>query len=105
MTDQHEPATATIEDYLLEERTFPPAESFRQDALVTGVDLYDEAAADDEAFWARQATELLDWSRRWDTVLDWQLPDAKWFEGGQLNASQNCLDRHVAAGLGDRVAY
>ena len=103
MADQ-QPA-ATIEDYLLEDRTFPPSDGFKQDALVVGADLYDEAAADDEAFWARQAAELLDWSTPWDTVLDWQLPFAKWFVGGKLNASQNCLDRHVEAGRGDRVAY
>ena len=105
MTDKTEPASATIEDYLLEERTFPPADSFKQNALVTGTDVYDEAAADDAGFWACQAAELLDWSRPWDTVLDWQLPDAKWFVGGELNVSHNCLDRHVAAGLGGRVAY
>ena len=55
--------------------------------------------------WARQATELVQWSRPWDTVLEWDLPYARWFVGGQLNVSENCLDRHVAAGLGDRVAY
>ncbi|MEO6988922.1 MAG: acetate--CoA ligase [Aquihabitans sp.] len=104
MTDQTEPS-ATIEDFLLEERTFPPSDAFKRDALVTGTDFYDEAAADDEGFWARQAADLIDWSRPWDTVLDWQLPDAKWFVGGELNVSYNCLDRHVAAGLGDRVAY
>ncbi|MCB0976229.1 MAG: AMP-binding protein, partial [Acidimicrobiales bacterium] len=98
-------SSATIEDYLLEDRTFPPSETFKKDALVVGTEMYDAAAADDEGFWARQATEFLDWSRPWDTILDWQLPFAKWFVGGQLNASENCLDRHVAAGLGDRVAY
>jgi acetyl-CoA synthetase len=95
----------TIEDYLVEERRFPPPEQFRSQALVTSTDLYDEANTDFEGFWARQAADLLDWTREWETVLDWQPPFAKWFVGGQLNVSANCLDRHVAAGLGDRVAY
>src|SRR3954463_7892727 len=94
-----------IEDYLLEERTFPPAPEFTADALLTDRRLHEEADRDPEAFWARQATELVDWRRRWDTVLEWDLPFAKWFVGGQLNVSENCLDRHVAAGRGDRVAY
>ncbi len=104
MTDIDPPA-ATIEDYLLEDRTFPPPEAFRRQALVVGTDLYDEAAQDDEGFWARQAAELLTWSKDWDQILDWQLPFARWFVGGTLNASVNCLDRHVDGGLGDRVAF
>ena len=59
---------------------------------------------DDEGFWARQAAELIDWTQEWTTILDWQLPYAKWFVGGRLNVAANCLDRHVAAGHGDRVA-
>jgi len=100
-----QPEAATIEDFLLENRTFPPPAAFKADALDTGTDLYDEAREDDEGFWARQAAALLDWSKRWDTILDWQPPFARWFVGGELNVSHNCLDRHVAAGLGDRVAY
>jgi len=95
----------TIEDYFLEERTFPPSAEFAAAALVSDDSLYREADADYEAFWARQARELLTWSRDFDTILEWKLPDAKWFLGGELNVSANCLDRHVAAGLGDRVAY
>jgi acetyl-CoA synthetase len=72
--------------------------------LVAGPELYDEANADDEAFWARQASELVEWFEPWNTVLDWQLPYAKWFEGGTLNVAHNCLDRHVNAGNGGRVA-
>ncbi len=87
-----------------ERRTFPPTERIKADALTVDTSLYDEAAEDDEAFWARQAAELLDWDTEWTTVLDWQLPYAKWFVGGKLNVAANCLDRHVAAGLGDRVA-
>ena len=70
-----------------------------------GRDLYDEAAADDEGFWARQASDLIDWSKPWDTILEWELPYAKWFVGGELNVSYNCLDRHVEAGRGDKVAF
>ncbi len=94
-----------IEAFASENRTFPPSETFKADALVTGTDLYDEAARDDEGFWARQASELVHWDTEWDTILDWQLPYAKWFEGGTLNVSYNCLDRHVLAGRGDKVAF
>ncbi|CAN5728837.1 acetate--CoA ligase [soil metagenome] len=104
MSDPIEPG-ATIEDYLLENRTFPPSEAFKEQSLVAGTQLYDEANQDYEGFWARQAAELIDWTKDWDTILDWQLPFAKWFVGGTLNVSQNCLDRHVDAGNGDRVAY
>ena len=93
-----------IDALLAEDRTFPPSDEFKRDALVTDTDLYDEAAGDDEAFWAAQAAELVHWDREWDTILDWQLPFAKWFVGGRLNASFNCLDRHVEAGDGDKVA-
>jgi acetyl-CoA synthetase len=95
----------TIDDLLAESRTFPPSEEFRADALVTGTFLYDEAATDDEGFWARQAADLLDWAEPWHTILEWDLPFAKWFVGGKLNVAHNCLDRHVDAGRGDRVAF
>jgi len=94
----------TIEGLLAEERRFPPPESFKQDSLVVDAHLYDEADRDYEGFWARQALAL-DWSKEWDTILDWDLPFAKWFVGGELNVSQNCLDRHVEAGHGTQVAY
>ena len=95
----------TIENYFVEERTFPPPADFAARALVNDRSLYDEADADFEAFWARQARELVSWSRDFDTTLEWELPFAKWFVGGQLNVSYNCLDRHVEAGRGDKVAY
>jgi len=95
----------TIEDYFQEDRTFAPSAEFAAAALVSDDSLYREADADYEAFWARQARELITWSRDFDTTLEWNLPDAKWFLGGELNVSVNCLDRHVAAGIGDRVAY
>jgi acetyl-CoA synthetase len=96
---------ATIEALYLEERTFPPPESFKRDALVVDTSMYDEAATDYQGFWARQAAELLDWADDWHTVCEWELPFAKWFVGGTLNVAHNCLDRHVDAGRGDRVAY
>jgi acetyl-CoA synthetase len=96
---------AAIEAYYLENRTFPPPEDFKEKALITGADVYDDAEADWAGHWARQADDLLDWYRDWDTIVEWELPDARWFVGGQLNVSYNCLDRHVAAGLGERVAY
>ena len=98
-------AEPTIEDYLREERTFPPPASFTADALVTDRSLYDEADADYEAFWARQARELLTWSKDFTTVLEWDLPFARWFGDGELNVAYNCLDRHVEAGKGDKVAF
>ncbi|HEY5156054.1 MAG TPA: AMP-binding protein, partial [Acidimicrobiales bacterium] len=98
-------AEPTIEDYLIENRTFPPSPGFQAQALAADRSLYDEAEADYEAFWARQARELVTWFDDFDTVLDWQLPFAQWFVGGTLNVSYNCLDRHVEAGRGDRVAY
>ncbi|HEX4984391.1 MAG TPA: acetate--CoA ligase, partial [Ilumatobacteraceae bacterium] len=99
--EQHD----TIDDLSTELRRFPPPDGFKADALVTSTDLYDEAAADDEGFWARQASELIAWSKPWDTILEWDLPYARWFTGGELNVSYSCLDRHVEAGRGDKVAF
>ncbi len=103
---QHEGAgdAAAIEDYLDEVRTFPPDKAFRRRAVVADEEVYRRAAADPEAFWAEQAGAL-DWYRPWDRVLEWDLPFARWFDGGTLNVSVNCLDRHVSAGRGDRVAF
>jgi acetyl-CoA synthetase len=83
-----------IDDLLREDRTFAPPADFRANAVVRDDSIYAEAARDPEAFWAKFAGEL-EWSRPWDTVLDWQPPHAKWFVGGKINASVNCLDRHV----------
>jgi acetyl-CoA synthetase len=83
-----------IDDLLREERTFDPPPEFRARAHVRDEQLYADADRDPGAFWARMAGEL-EWSRPWDTVLDWRPPHAQWFVGGQLNVSVNCLDRHV----------
>ncbi|MDQ4133908.1 MAG: acetate--CoA ligase [Actinomycetota bacterium] len=96
---------ATIEAYYLEDRSFPPPEDFKKQALVVDTSLYDDADLDYQGFWARQAAALLDWSEEWHTILDWELPFAKWFVGGKLNTAYNCLDRHVEAGNGERVAF
>src|SRR5438067_4143161 len=85
---------AEIDDLLREDRTFQASDSFKKHALVRDESLYAEAERDPEAFWARFAGEL-EWARRWDRVLDWQPPHAKWFIGGTLNASVNCVDRHA----------
>jgi len=95
----------TIEAYLLEDRTFPPPEGFRADALVTDRSMFEEADRDWEAFWAKQTRELLTWFDEPKKTLEWDLPFARWFEGGTLNVSYNCLDRHVEAGRGDKVAF
>lgn len=93
----------TLANLLSEDRTFPPSSEFAGQANVTAA-AYEEAAADRLAFWEAQARRL-DWSKDWDRVLDWDNPPfAKWFTGGELNVAANCLDRHVEAGLGDRVA-
>jgi acetyl-CoA synthetase len=94
----------TLEALLQEGRTFPPPEDFKNDSLCIGPFLYDDADADWEGFWATQALAL-DWFDEWHTILEWDLPFAKWFVGGTLNVSYNCLDRHIAAGLGDRIAF
>ncbi|MFM9082670.1 MAG: acetyl-coenzyme A synthetase N-terminal domain-containing protein, partial [Actinomycetota bacterium] len=101
MSDKHD----AIDDLLLEQRKFPPTETFKKGAHVVGTHLYDEANTDYEAFWARQAAELVEWAEPWHTVCEWELPFAKWFIGGKLNVSWNCLDRHVLAGRGDKVAF
>jgi acetyl-CoA synthetase len=96
---------ATIEALLAEGRTFPPPPEFKKTSRIVDAEIYDEAERDYEGFWARQAADLVDWTEEWHTILEWDLPFAKWFVGGTLNVSFNCLDRHVAAGHGDQVAY
>ena len=93
-----------IENLLAETRTFPPDPAFVAQANATAA-LYEEAAADSEAFWARQARERVDWSSRSTRRSSGTCPFAKWFVGGELNVAYNCVDRHVEAGLGDKVAY
>jgi acetyl-CoA synthetase len=90
---------------LLEVEKFDPPDAFREEALVTDESMYDAAEKDPEGFWAEQA-EALHWDQKWDQVLDDSNPPFfKWFVGGKLNVSYNCVDRHVEAGNGDRVAF
>ena len=100
-SDNHD----TIDALQWEQRKFPPSDAFKKNTLVAGTHLYEEADRDYEAFWARQASELVEWSRPWGTICEWNLPFSKWFVGGQTNVSYNCLDRHVLAGKGDKVAF
>ena len=83
-----------IDALLKEDRSFEPSPEWREQANITDASIYDRAEADPEAFWAGFASEL-EWVRPWKEVLRWKSPDAQWFVGGQLNASANCLDRHV----------
>jgi acetyl-CoA synthetase len=93
-----------IDSALDERRTIAPFPAFRDNAIVRTEDVYREAAEDLEGFWAKQA-ERLEWFEPWTQVLDHDPPWVKWFTGGKLNVCHNCVDRHVANGLGDRVAY
>ena len=99
MSQNHE----SLENLLQEDRRFAPSADFAA-AANAQLEIYDRAEKDRLAFWELQASDL-EWSKKWDSVLDWQPPYAKWFIGGKLNASVNALDRHVAQGRGDRVAF
>jgi acetyl-CoA synthetase len=90
-----------IDTLLLEERRYPPAPEFSAQANAQP-GIYEEPF---EEFWARQARERVSWSKPFETVLEWELPYARWFAGGELNVCFNCVDRHVESGRGDRVAY
>lgn len=94
---------ATLDNLSTESRSFPPSEEFAAQANATE-DWYERADEDREGFWAEQA-DRLSWGTRWERVLDWEAPFAKWFVGGKLNVAYNCVDRHVEAGHGDRVAF
>ncbi len=92
-----------IDTLLDEQRTFPPPAAFRRAAHVQDDSLERRARADRTGYWADWARQL-EWFQPWDRVLEWTPPHAKWFVGGKLNAAVNCLDRHVRAGRGDRIA-
>jgi acetyl-CoA synthetase len=102
MSDQ---GSGELDVMMATERTFEPSPEFAAQANASDPGVYERAAADPEAWWGSWA-EKLDWIEPWDQILDWSDPPfAKWFVGGKLNVSANCLDRHVEAGLGDRIAY
>ncbi|MBX9928690.1 MAG: acetate--CoA ligase [Gemmatimonadaceae bacterium] len=92
-----------IDVLLTESRSFPPPAAFAAAALVRDRALHARGATDPETYWAERAAEL-EWSRPWDRVLDWQPPHAQWFVGGQLNASVNCVDRHVRGARRNKAA-
>ncbi|MEA2520975.1 MAG: acetyl-CoA synthetase [Actinomycetota bacterium] len=93
-----------IDALLSEHRVFEPPQAFRDAAVVSDPGIYGRANADYQAFWAEQAERLV-WSKSWDTVMEWTPPWVKWFVGGKLNVSANCLDRHLEGGGGEKVAY
>ena len=97
-------AQPEIENLFAESRTFPPSAEFAAQANAQP-GIYEEAERDYVAFWERLAREKLSWTKDFHTALEWDLPFAKWFVGGELNVSYNCVDRHVEAGLGAKVAY
>src|SRR3954466_14607698 len=92
-----------LEVLLKTEDQFPPPDEFAAQANANEASIYDEGE-DYEVWWEKWAREL-DWFEEWETVLEWNPPWAKWFKEGKLNVSHNCLDRHVEAGKGDKVAY
>jgi len=106
MTTEDRTDAATIENLLREERTFPPSEAFVGQALVSDAGIYGRTATEEgfRDFWTEEGNRL-EWMEPWSELYEWKVPYAKWYIGGKLNVSVNCLDRHVANGLGDRVAY
>ena len=88
---------------LQEDRAFPPSEEFKAQANIANPGVYEEALRDPEAFWAKFAEEL-DWFKKWDKVLEWDPPNSKWFIGGKINVSYNCLDRHLTTSRRNKAA-
>ncbi len=103
-----EPGGDAITTMLNESRLFPPPAAFSSQAHVDSLEAYEalwnRAKDDPEGFWGEMAGQLLDWSQPWDQVLDWQTPFARWFVGGKLNASANCVDRHCAGPRKNKAA-
>ena len=98
------PSGPALEALSFEERRFTPPAEFVANANWSDPAVYEEAERDLEGFWAGHA-ESFQWSKRWSKVLEWDVPYAKWFSGGKLNISENCLDRHVRSGNGAKVAF
>ena len=92
-----------IEALLSENRRFKPDKAFTANANIKDPEIYERANADPEKFWSQMAEEL-DWFKKWDTVLDWNPPDAKWFLGGKINVSYNCIDRHLKGARRNKAA-
>src|SRR5215472_14426309 len=98
------PTSTSLEALLKEQRKFPPPEQFQKNANVNDPAIYKRASEDPEKFWAEIAEDF-DWVKKWDRVLEWKLPWAKWFVNGKLNMSSNCLDRHVKTWRRNKAAY
>src|SRR5439155_10325467 len=98
---------ANIESHLKEKRVFKPPKNFVQKARIKSLEqyrrMYRESIDQPEKFWAREAGELV-WTKRWRKVLEWKAPFAKWFVGGKLNLSENCLDRHLTSPRRNKAA-
>jgi acetyl-CoA synthetase len=104
-TGSAESAVAQIEVLAKEGRSFPPSDDFKAQALITDDSLHRAAEQDLNGFWLDQAKQLVEWFKEPTKSLEWDPPHCAWFADGELNVSYNCLDRHVAAGRGDKVAY
>ena len=100
---KNNPDEKTIDVLLEEERTFDPEEDFVKKAVVSDPAIYEDARKDPENYWAHCAGKL-DWFKKWDTIIEWDPPNAKWFTGGTINASYNCVDRHIKNGLRNKAA-
>jgi acetyl-CoA synthetase len=103
MSDQAATQRENFEALLEEKRQYPPSEEFRKQANWADQSVYNSARQDAERFWAEQA-ERLDWFKKWDKVLEWKAPWAKWFVGGKLNVTHNCVDRHAASSRRNKAA-
>ena len=99
-----EKVSPEIEALLQEDRSFSPTDDFKSKAHVSDPSIYEKAAKDPEAFWSGFAKEL-EWIKPWSKVLEWNPPDAKWFVGGKINISANCLDRHVRTARRNKAAF
>ncbi len=96
-------SSGKLDALLVEKRRFDPPEEFKRNAVISDPEIYERASRDREAYWAGWAEEL-DWFEPWQKVLEWDPPHAKWFVGGKLNVSYNCLDRHLGGPRSDKVA-
>src|SRR5690348_4217361 len=103
MSEKSAVPNTNLDALLTEKRSFPPPEDFRRQANAADPALYEQALRDSEGFWAKEA-EHLDWFERWTKVLEWDVPWAKWFVGGKMNLTHNCVDRHAASSRRNKAA-
>src|SRR5579864_8058342 len=103
MATTQEPSAGTLSALLQEDRRYPPSDDFKANANWNDPKIYERADADPEAFWAKQA-KAIDWFKPWDRVLEWNVPNARWFVGAEVNASYNCVDRHLKSWRRNKAA-